>query len=221
MSQHTMIHTNRAILSFIEDTLTEAEKKDRVFLQSYPAGTRLLTQGQRNKYVLVQKTGLSKCYITEDNGKDFIIQFLGEGELLGELELIQQSSNLTTVTALTPVTAWCITTDYFTYLISHNMVLNRLLMESLANRLAQTSARASYQQVYPAEYTMLKLLSVLARQQTAFSKKDLADYLGVSVRSFNRTLKQLREKSIIHPDSFDLYLDRASFERLIQTYGEQ
>jgi CRP-like cAMP-binding protein len=95
-----------------------------------------------------------------------------------------------------------------------------LLLLSLAHRLNQTSARASYQQVYPAEYAVLKLLSVLATQQTTFAKKDLADYLGVSVRSFNRTLKQLRERSIVHPDSFDLYIDRDAFDRLMREYGE-
>ncbi|MBC9911917.1 Crp/Fnr family transcriptional regulator [Chitinophaga varians] len=220
MSQLTMIHTNRAFLNFIENQLTEAEKKDRVFLQSWPAGSHLLKQGQGNKYVFVQQTGLSKVHITEDNGKDFIVQFLGEGELLGEIEVIQKTPNLTTVTALTAVTAWCITTDYFAYLITHNAELNRLLLLSLAHRLNQTSARASYQQVYPAEYAMLKLLSVLATQQTSFAKKDLADYLGVSVRSFNRSLKQLRERSIVHPDSFDLYIERDVFERLMREYGE-
>lgn len=215
-----MIQTNLAILSFIENSLSVTDNSDTVSLQSFAPGTPLLRRGYGNKYVFVIKTGICKCYITEENGKDFIIEFLGEGELLGEIEVIQPTKNLTTITALTPVTAWCITQDYFARLITHDQQFNKLLLQSLAKRVCQTSARASYQQIYPAEYTTLKLLSVLAQQPAALSKKDLADYLGVSVRSFNRTLKQLRERRIIKPDSFDLYIDLKAFDRLIREYGE-
>ncbi|NSL90801.1 Crp/Fnr family transcriptional regulator [Chitinophaga solisilvae] len=216
-----MIRTNLAILSFIEQTLTSEEKEDRVFLKGYAPGEHLLMQGQGNKYVFIQKEGISKCYITEANGKEFIIEFLGEGELMGEIEIIRKTKNVTSIAALTPVTSYCITYDFFSKLMTQYPVFNQLLLQALAARVSETSARASYQQIYPAEYTMMKLFSLLANQQVVLPKKDLADYLAVSLRSFNRTIKQLREKRILSPHSFDLYIDGKMMDKLLLEYDQE
>ncbi|PSL48307.1 CRP-like cAMP-binding protein [Chitinophaga niastensis] len=214
-----MIRNNLAILNIIEQYQTNKKGAD-VFLKTLEPGEKLLQQGTTLHYVYVIREGISKCYLTENNGKDFIFEFLGAGEIVGEIEFIKHTRCLCNIEALTSLTVYCITYDYFSQLIRINQPFNTLLLDVLVTRIYHTSERASYQQRYPAEYNTLKLLSLLAAHQIVLSKKDLADYLAVSIRSFNRTLKDLRNKSILHPEDFNLYMDKVELNKLLHQYED-
>lgn len=83
-------------------------------------------------------------------------------------------------------------------------------------RLNQTAIRASYQQTYPVEYSLLKFLMIQREQALSFTKKDIAGYLAITIRSLNRAVRQLRENNIIHPEGIHLDVDKDELERLLQ-----
>jgi CRP-like cAMP-binding protein len=78
-------------------------------------------------------------------------------------------------------------------LLEKELSFNKLLMDSFAERIINTSTRASFQQLHTVEHTLSKLLSLLREQQINISKEDMAAYLGITIRSLNRTLKKLTE----------------------------
>jgi len=63
-----------------------------------------------------------------------------------------------------------------------------------ATRIVNTARRASYQQLYRIEYSLHQLVEMQKKQAITLSKEDIAAYLGISVRSLNRSLKQLKEE---------------------------
>ncbi|SFW28166.1 cAMP-binding domain of CRP or a regulatory subunit of cAMP-dependent protein kinases [Chitinophaga sancti] len=165
-------------------------------VKCFNAGERLMVQDKNAREIMILKSGVTKCYRSEENGKELIFEFLGKGEILGDLETILRRVCLCSVEAITPVEAYVFSLADFDGLIDSDKTFHRKLLEELALRIYQTSTRASYQQNYPVEYSLIKFLMIQKEQQLSFSKQDIADYLAITVRSLNRTVKQLREGAV-------------------------
>lgn len=184
-----MLRTNRSILSFIETLYIDPARREHIGLKTFRPGERLLRQGGQNRYVYIVKEGATKCYFNEENGKDFIVEFLGEGEILGEIEAIRNSTCLCNIEALSEVHAYALELPFFRSLWETDTRFNHLLLNELAERIAHTSSRSSFQQLYTVEHGLKKILEFQSRQGISLSKEDMAAYLGVTLRSLNRALK--------------------------------
>ncbi|PKF76144.1 Crp/Fnr family transcriptional regulator [Chryseobacterium sp. PMSZPI] len=186
-----MLRTNQSFLHYLEG-LYHQQKGGDILLRYFSKGETLLTQDAPLSKVMLIKEGIVKCYFTEENGKEYIVEFLGSGEILGEVELIKNISCLCGIEALTDVTAYIINLAYFNNLIKNDIALNHLLLNSFAERIINTSSRASYQQLYTVEHTLAQLLIMQSKQNIQISKEDMAAYLGITVRSLNRILKNIK-----------------------------
>ncbi|WP_027383949.1 Crp/Fnr family transcriptional regulator [Epilithonimonas caeni] len=185
-----MLRTNQSFLTYVQELYEQQERKENIIVKQYSKGQKLFSQNENATKVMVIKEGITKCFFTEHNEKEYIVEFLGNGEIIGEIELIRQISCLCSIEALTDVTAYAISTDYFSQLIKNSLLLNNLLLDVFAKRIIDTSTRASYQQVYTIEHSLTKLLNLQSKQDISISKEDMASYLGVTVRSLNRILKK-------------------------------
>lgn len=190
-----MLRTNLEFLSFIEQFY--ADNPDSNILQkTFEPGRKIIEQGETISYVYLIKDGITKCFISEENGRNFIIEFLGKGEVMGELEALKRINCLCNVEAISKVIVYAIPDYRFFELIEKNTAFTKILLQELSTRIIQTSSRASFQQLYTLEYGLLKLLELQREAQITISKEDMAAYLGISVRSFNRTLKAVIEKKL-------------------------
>ncbi|MFS4470131.1 Crp/Fnr family transcriptional regulator [Chryseobacterium sp. T20] len=187
-----MLRTNQEFLSYFEKLYHKQEGREEVVLKSYSRDENVLIQDQPLSKVMLIKEGIAKCYLTEENGKEYIVEFLGNGEILGEVELIKNISCLCGVKAVSELTVYETTISYFRSLIKNDLALNHLLLDSFAERIINTSSRASYQQLYTVEHTVMQLLNMQSKQGIQLSKEDMAAYLGIAVRSLNRILKDLK-----------------------------
>ncbi|MNK37025.1 DNA-binding transcriptional activator YeiL [compost metagenome] len=210
-----MLRTNLAFLSFIERFSSENADVN-ISLKSFKAGYRLIEQGDKISNIYIIKEGISKCFISEENGKDFIIEFLGKGEVVGELEALKKIDCLCNVAAISEVTAYVIPDHFFLSLIQKSSEFTTILLQELSTRIIQTSTRASFQQLYTVEYALLKLLQLQADEHISISKDDMAAYLGISVRSFNRSLKQLIEKDHQDMPEFKNMMAATSIKKLVE-----
>lgn len=187
-----MLLTNLSLLSFAAQLYAAQERKEHIALRSFDKGAVLLQQGQQHAKVMILKEGIVKCFFSEDNGKEYIVEFLGTGEIVGEIEVIRDIPCLCSIEAITPVSAYVISIPFFQDLLEQNLEFNRILLDELAARVVYTSSRASFQQLYTIEHGLARLLALQAKQQIDLSKEDMAAYLGVNIRSLNRALKDLK-----------------------------
>ncbi len=171
-------------------------------VKCFNAGERLMVQEKRAREILILKSGITKCYRSEENGKELIFEFLGKGEILGDLETILHTTCICSVEAITPVEAYSFSLEKFDEMIENDKTFHRKLLEELALRIYQTATRTSYQQNYPVEYSLIRFLLIQKEQNLSFSKQNIADYLAITVRSLNRTVRQLRE-GVVNPDISD------------------
>ncbi|KAB1232204.1 Crp/Fnr family transcriptional regulator [Chryseobacterium viscerum] len=187
-----MLRTNQAFSSYFEELYHNKKVGEEIIVKSFSQDENILIQDQSLSKVMLIKEGIAKCYFTEENGKEYIVEFLGNGEILGEVELIKNISCLCGVKAVSEVTVYETNIVYFKSLIKNDLALNHLLLDSFAERIINTSSRASYQQLYTVEHTLTQLLNMQSKQGIQISKEDMAAYLGITVRTLNRILKDLK-----------------------------
>ena len=77
-------------------------------------------------------------------------------------------------------------------MLKNDLGLNNFLLDVFAERIVNTSSRASYQQLHTTEHTLNQFLELKSKEME-ISKEDMAAYLGISVRSLNRSLKELKD----------------------------
>ena len=118
---------------------------------------------------------------------------MGKGEIIGEIELLQHIPCLCNIEAMTDVTVYALSVPYFRSLLTKDFGFNNLLLEVFSKRIVNTSSRASYQQLYTTEHSLSRLLTLQDQLGTPMSKEDMAAYLGITIRSLNRALKQLED----------------------------
>jgi CRP/FNR family transcriptional regulator, cyclic AMP receptor protein len=95
----------------------------------YPAGVRLLHQGEPGDKVLVIESGRAKVTYVTAGGKELVLRFCGPGELVGELAVLDGGPRLSSIVALEPVEALVIpASDFRTLLHSQPGIAWRLLV---------------------------------------------------------------------------------------------
>ncbi|SEW19191.1 cAMP-binding domain of CRP or a regulatory subunit of cAMP-dependent protein kinases [Chryseobacterium wanjuense] len=189
-----MLRTNPQFLDYLEELYNKPENKKNIVLKSFEKGEKILTQNEVSNKIMLIKNGITKCYFVEENDKEYIVEFLGKGEIIGEIEVIKNVSCLCSIEAMTEVTVYSMTIPYFQFLIKNDLSLNNLLLDVFVERIVNTSSRASYQQLYTTEHTLSQLLELKSKEME-ISKEDMAAYLGITVRSLNRALKEIKQSN--------------------------
>ncbi len=186
-----MILTNTKTLDFF-DSLGESHQ-EFIQLVSIKKNKNIIEQGKYSKFIYVLKEGIMKCTISEENSKSYTLEFLGIGEIMGEIETLLKCKNLATIKSLTDCELYKIEIDFFRKELLNDPNFNHLLMVELARRLQKTATRASSQQLNTLQTSLKNLLYLLEDQKVKFKKSDLAEYLGITVRSLNRELKNYNQ----------------------------
>ena len=182
-----MIRKNPTILRII-DELT-AGGQEGILLRNFPRGHLLIGQGAPTTNVFFIKSGIVKCSFAEDNDKEYILEFLGEGQVLGEMEAIGKAPAMSSVRAISDLSVYLLDKTSFLELLGRNRAFNAAILELMAVRLADTALRAARQQLNPLEHNLAQLLDVLEYEKLPCTKQELADYLGITLRSLNRLLR--------------------------------
>ena len=195
VSTNTIIRTGSEILNFLEHTKGFLELPG-VSERSFGAGDSIIQQGQMGNDIFLIREGLTKCFVTEENGKEFVQEFLGKGQLVGEIELLLGGLSFCSVIALSKVSAIKISRLAFGELKAAYPHFNMLLSKALAVKLKDTAIRASYQQTYSTEKTLKNLMMLSKDTKVRLIKSDISSYLGITARALNRLLKKLDSEQI-------------------------
>jgi CRP-like cAMP-binding protein len=138
---------------------------------------------------MLVKSGITKCYFVEENGKEYIVEFMGKGEIIGEIEVIKNVPCICSIEAITEVTVYSMSIPYFQALIKKDLTLNNLLLDVFAERIFNTSSRASYQQLHKTEHTLSQLVGSKIQRNGNFKRRygNLSrNYRGKSEPCFRR-----------------------------------
>jgi CRP-like cAMP-binding protein len=93
----------------------------------FSAGERLLREGERGEYVVVILSGRVKVTHTGSEGRETVLDFRGDGELVGELSALDSSPRSSSVTAIEPVQALLVAASDFRALLERPAFATELL----------------------------------------------------------------------------------------------
>lgn len=201
-----MIKTNNEFLNYLVE-FNRLEPNNGITEIAFNSSERIIEQKRNVHSVFIIKSGIAKCYLTEDTGKDFIQGFLGKGQIFGELELLNTNLSFCAIEAITDMVLFKIPSDHFDDLLEKNKKFNRQILKLLASKIRFTALRSSYQQSHSSLNNFIRLKEMVPELIEKISKRDISNYLGITERSLNRTLNSLKEKELFanqKPNSSDI-----------------
>ncbi|MEM9362098.1 MAG: Crp/Fnr family transcriptional regulator [Bacteroidota bacterium] len=187
-----MIRTNQNFITYTE--MLKKNGQYEIDSHVFKPKTTVLRQDKRYGDVYLIKEGIAKCYITDENGREFIQEFLGEGMEFGELEVFSEKLTICSVTSITDLKVYSFSHKTYRALLAEDSTFNHLVMKALADKIRYKAPRHSFQHSYPIEDNILRLQSLFPQLTEILPKKDIANYIGVTTRSLNRALKGLKSK---------------------------
>ncbi|MGX1928304.1 Crp/Fnr family transcriptional regulator [Flagellimonas sp. 2504JD4-2] len=183
-----MIRVNTEFLNYVT-RLKNSGDYPMLVEEEVPAGEKIIVQKTKVFALYVIKSGMVKCYHTIDTGTYFIQEFFGEGEPFGEIEIFTEAYSFCTVEALTPMSYFKISKTDLEELIKKDKTFNNLILKMMASKIRYTAVRHSYNQSHSLEQNLKRLVNDFPDLLQKISKTDIANYLGITVRSLNRVLK--------------------------------
>jgi CRP-like cAMP-binding protein len=186
-----MIRTNKELLDYvgkIDDSAIISEQK-------YVPFQTLIEQGKRVNSIFIIKSGIAKCFLTDENGNDFVEEFFGEGGIVGEIEIINNHVSICEISAITELSVYKISGTYFKHLLDNDKIFNQLILKALSAKIHYKASRHAHNQLNDVEANLLRIQKEFPQMFNAIPKLDIANYLGVTLRSLNRALLRLTNVS--------------------------
>jgi CRP-like cAMP-binding protein len=191
--RYKMIRTNQELLDYV----SRIHDSDVILEQTFTSFQTIFEQGKRVDTAYIIKSGIAKCFLTEENGNDFVEEFFGEGGIVGEIEIINNHISVCGISAITELTVYKISSANFKHLLDTDKLFNQLILKALSAKIHYKASRHAHNQLHDVEANLLRIKREFPEMFDAIPKLDIANYLGVTLRSLNRTLSELRMKDLI------------------------
>lgn len=183
--------------------------------RAFERGEHVLDQGDEIPGLFLLRSGLARVHTTADNGQEILFGFVGEGEILGEIEYFSGEPVWCTVQAARRTTAWFLPLPSLHQLLEQEPRLGLALARTMARRYHRDFQRTSLRITHRLAHSVLRIcLSLMERPgQPRLRKRDLADYLATSERHLNRVLKELEERGALETSPGEIRVVHAEVAR--------
>lgn len=180
--------------------------------KSVSAGTNMITADQPGEVVYVLLDGTVKILIEQMDGREVILAFLGPGDTVGEMSLVDSAGRSANVMTMEKCTFLWMDRTSFQELLRNVPEFAQNLVRLLSSRL-----RMANEQIQ--SLSSLDVAGRLARQILAFSERygepaeggtqislrltqtDLAELVGASRERVNQVMVDFRQKGYLSVDS--------------------
>lgn len=193
------VKMSKSILSIIENCPLEI--KQYLIMQNFKKGTNILEQDYAVKYVHILLKGKNKVYKTSKSGLNYLEIVLEEGGVYGEAELLDNKPSMCTVEALTDCEVLKLSKEVYKNWLKLDNDFSMFIIETLSNKLYFKIEKSANDIFCSLEHRLLNLILTLHNDHKSTNifiyKNLLAEELATSIRSINRILHKLEEKSIL------------------------
>ena len=193
------------------------------------AWTNLMSLEQPGETVYFLLSGTVRVQVEQEDGTTVILGFLGAGEIVGEMSLLDSSGRSATVVATEPVSYYWMDRERFRQCLLTMPRLGFNLLQIMSRRLRHTNRRVQ-------AMARLDVASRLVTELTSFAEtlgepvdgglriplrltqSDLASVVGASRERVNQTMVELRQRGLISIDG-RYRVTVKDPESLAQSYG--
>ncbi len=195
----------------------EERKKlaDRFILRRLPKNTVVINEGDdsRSFYVIIE--GQVKVYLTDENGKEIVLNQQGAGEYFGEIALLDEGLRSASVITLQKSQFAVLNQQAFSECISDNPQISLKIMQGLTQRLRALSNNVRSLALMDVYGRVARLLLDEAVDQNGIklienklTQNDIAARIGASSKMVGRIMQDLKKGGYIRKDDKRLVIVR-------------
>ena len=160
----------------------------------------------KNLYII--ESGLVKLYRSNEDGNQYILRLLKEGDFFGELVLFKDKKLSSSAEAVGDCNICLIAKDELEKLIKSSQELSYKLLSAISSRLNKTENKLQSLALEDAKEKTVRLLLELAREQgiekkggiyvdLPLSRDGLANLIGTTQETLSRKLSELQKEGFI------------------------
>ena len=196
--------------------LQESAKQER----HYQKHDIIYREGDFPHYLYYIQSGKVKTYKISEDGKEFILDILKEGNYFGYQSLLHENSQTEFASALEETKIKLISRDDFEKLIHEDKGVSRLFIKLLANDVAEKEKELlhlAYDTVRKRVADNLLKLDNAYEGKKSFkvARNDLAGMVGTATESVIRILSEFKKEGIIRIESAGItLLDREKLQQI-------
>jgi CRP-like cAMP-binding protein len=180
-----------------------------------PPGGTLFSQGEESDGLYIVMTGIVRIYLTADDGREATISLLEDGEMIGEIALIDGLPRSAGAAALTETRLVFIPHRSFCDLLDSSTKLARQVLLMLCERLRAANGQVDQAIFHDLRYRLVVLLRQIAvihgriEKDMAVVDLDLtqgmlAQMLGASREAVNKQLRALAKEGRVVMDGHQI-----------------
>lgn len=168
----------------------------------YKRGDTLVHLGESIDRFRIIVSGRAKLTIVSSEGKQLLLCFTRENEILGDLEFFSPGPSMATIQAITDCQTLYLEMEAFRRLVSQSPRLIKVLGQSVAFKLRRANSKLSVNLLYPLKDRLASYLWGLAsgtshEELSGDSLVEIAELMGTSYRHLNRVINQLCQEQIL------------------------
>jgi CRP-like cAMP-binding protein len=195
-------------------------------LQQFDRGDFIFYQVDRADAAYVVRSGSVAIVLTNQDGREFIINEMRPRDCFGELALLTSQPRSTAAVAREKCEILVIGRQVFLSVLDNDPRLARRLLEITADRLASSSERESAMAFLDATARLARVLLQMDQQESergyvTTSQEELAQRTGLTRQTVAKTLGQWRRQGwLVTGRGRIMLLDRHSLQNLSDQSGE-
>jgi len=166
--------------------------------RTYPANTILISEGDSTDSLYVVLEGEVKCFASDKQGKEVILNILGPGEYFGELALLDDEPRSASVKTMMPTRVMVITKHDFKDCLTTNSEMAYKLIKVLIRQVRALTGNVKSLALLDVYGRVARTLLDLAEDvngqmiiEQKLTHQDIADMVGASREMVSRILKDL------------------------------
>jgi CRP/FNR family cyclic AMP-dependent transcriptional regulator len=172
--------------------------EQRVVKRSFPKNTIILSEGDSSDSLYLILSGKVKVFLTDENGKEAIINYQEAGEYFGELSLIDDSTRSASIMTVDKSTLAVITKQAFHQIMKENPDIAIHLLKDLVRRIRTLTEEVKSLALSDVYGRLSKTLMSMAVErggewviEEPFTQQELASRIGASREMVCRIFKDL------------------------------
>jgi CRP-like cAMP-binding protein len=180
------------------------EIADLLIDRKYPKGAVVFEDGSLGDYMYVIQSGEVKITKMSEDGREKILEILGEGEFFGEMALLDREPRSASVKTTRACTLLALSRQDFLGLLRRNPDISLEIIRALSRRLRETDEQIRGLLFERVEGRARRLLRRRATEPVSgrpdrratppLTHQQLADLVGTSRETITRVVKELKDE---------------------------
>ena len=175
-----------------------SELQELCITRTYPKNTVIINEGDQANAMFICSDGKVKVYVSDENGREFVLNSMGSGEYFGELSLLDDETRSASVITTEKSTFSILYKDDFTKVVMNNPAISLVLLKNLASRIRTLTDNVKTLALQDVYGRIRKTLMNLSQEvdgeliiEEKLTQQDIANRIGSSREMVARILKDL------------------------------